>query len=330
MTKQWLRAYKLHIYTKGYSTFSGTQTRVWGDEITITDPIRCTFSMKKTMLRNSSSGSITLWNLTPELEAQIISDGVELVLEAGYEGSTSIIFAGTIVQPIRGKENGTDYFLKLICLDGDSYYNLAFSKGTIESNQTKRELAKQTLRASNYKDLSTSVSVTDLEDIPDISTVDMSSPRSERPKVVFGRTSKIIDELARMGNSMSYMDNGELKFFTVDTEVDRSNAWEINSSTGMIGCPEQSSYQVIVRTLLNPKIRIKDFIHLDNKSIRVEELDVIGSLAFYLEPTGYYQVIEISYSGDTRGNDWYSTIKAITKDGVIPSQLSTRQGNLIV
>lgn len=350
MAAQWIRQYRLHIYVpyrekkEEYYTFDGpvsnfknrtwfSGTRVWEHEVLITDPIRCTFSCRKTILRDSSIGTITLWNLSPEFESLIIAEGTRVVLEAGYESDTvAVIFAGAILQPIRGKENGTDYFLKLICLDGDSYFNLAFSSGTLESNQTKKELAKQTLRVSNYEELNSTgdeIVMEALDDIPEESAIDGSIVKNERPKVVFGKTSKIIDNLARMSNSTAYMDNGELKFFNPSEPGKDQQTWEVNPETGMIGDPKQSSYQILVRTLLNPRIRLQDFIHLDNSMIRVQELG-ITSLPFMLEPSGNYQVVEITYTGDTRGQEWYSEIKAITKNGAIPSQLSDRWGNLIV
>lgn len=333
----WLREYKLHIYVpENWQSFRYLDNKGYAiptqkgemKEITLVDPLRCTFSVRKTALRDSNLGIITIYNLSPDLESQIMVDGAEVVLEAGYEGNTSIIFAGSIIQPKRGKEDGTDYYLKLICLDGDSYLNLAFSSGVLEKNQNWRQLAQQTLRSSTFN--LGDITVRDLEDIPVESTVDSSTPKIERPKVVFGRTSKIINQIARMGNSSSYVDNGELKFFVIDDEPNLADAWEINEETGMIGNPEQSSYQVTVRTLLNPRIRIGDYIHLNNQTVSVEEFTSIGSLPFELSSDGYYKVIEISYSGDNRGNNWYSTIKAITKDGKIPSMLSDKQGNLIV
>lgn len=350
MATQWIRKYRLHVWVPHHSealrywTFEGepsnfykghiyTGTRIWANEVLISDPIRCTFSCKKTILRDSSIGTITLWNLSPELESVILSDGTKVVLEAGYESDTvAVIFAGTIIQPIRGKENGTDYFLKLICLDGDSYFNLAFSSGTLESNQTKRELAKQTLRLSNYDELNSTgneIVMESLDNIPEESAVDGSVVKNERPKVIFGKTSKIIDDLARTSNSTVYMDNGELKFFNPSSEDKYAYVWEVNPQTGMIGDPKQSDYQVFVTTLLNPKIRLGDFIHLENTSIVVQELG-LTSLPFLLEPSGNYQVIEITYTGDNRGQEWYSKIKAISKNGVIPSQLSDRWGNLSV
>ena len=270
MTKQWIRDYRLHVYVPHHKNdlryltpenkwFTGT--RVWANELLITEPIRCTFSCRKTILRDSSIGTITLWNLSPEVESLILSDGARVVLEAGYKSDTvAIIFAGSIIQPIRGKENGTDYFLKLVCLDGDSYWNLAFSSGTLESNQTKRELAKQTLRISNFDELNSNggeIVVESLGELPEKSAVDGSEPKNERPKVVFGKTSKIIDNLTRMSNSTAYVDNGELKLFDPNEEIKNPKIWDISPETGMIGDPQQSSYQITVKTLLNPKIRLK-------------------------------------------------------------------------
>lgn len=341
--KQWLRKYRVTILlpepvldryyyeVDDNLDISKNQVRsvTWDTEvITIEDPLRCSFNVRKTALLESNEGVITLWNLSPETESRIISEGTDVILEAGYEENMSIIFMGKIIQPIRGKENGTDYYLKLICLDGDGYLNLAFSSTTLEKNQTRREIAKQIMRASTHSD--NQVLVESLENIPGTSVVDGSFTTLERPKVVFGKTSEIINELARMGNATSYIDNGELKFLTQDDEPDLDTAWEINEKTGMIGDPKQSSYQVNVKTLLNPQVKIGDYIHLNNQSIIAEELPIVGEVPYKLESDGHYQIIEIVYSGDNRSQEWYSTIKARTKNGKIPSELKDSKGNLIV
>lgn len=334
--KNYLRSYNVKIYVPKrnlsveYQDAAGyvkpTKSTEM-EEITFTDPLKIEFEVKKTALRNSNIGIITLWNLSPDMERRIIIEGSEVILEAGYKDNSSIIFVGSIIQPLRGKTNGTDYYLKLICIDGDSYLNLAFSSATLESGQSKQQLAQQTLRASNLKDVE--VIIQDLNKLPNTVAIDGSSPLNDRPKVVFGKTSEIIDRLAKMGNATSYMDGGELKFFTLDDQPNLASAWEINVNTGMIGTPQQSLYQVEVKTLLNPKIRIGDYVHLNNADIMAQQYGITET-PYLLESDGYYKVIEIQYSGDSRGQDWYSIIKAITKQGKIPSMLSTNTGNLVV
>lgn len=333
---QWLRDWKLRVFVPqrqdGYSVdkdgyIKPVDTKL-RDEFIFKDPLRIEFNIRKTALRDANEAEITLWNLDPKTETQIIVDGSEVVLEAGYQDNTGIIFRGYVIQPIRGKINGTDYYLKLICLDGDHYLNLAFTSATLEKNQTRRQLAQQAIRASNYQ--LSGVRIQDLEDLPEESTVDGSTPKSSRPKVVFGKTSQIVDTLAKLGNSTSYVDNGELKFFNIKEEPNFDNSWEVNYKTGMIGDPNQSSYQVKVTVLLNPQIMIGDYIHLDNSTIIQEQLSVIGSLPYLLEKSGYYRVIAIDYEGDSRGNNWYAHITAITQNGQIPSMLSNSWGNLIV
>lgn len=346
---QWLRRWKLHVFVphRGdsyyldeegfvkpvedkvvYDESLKRQTIKQRDKYLFTDPLKCEFKIRKTALRDSNEAEITLWNLDPQVETQLIIDGTEVILEAGYIDNTSIIFRGYVIQPLRGRTNGTDYYLKLICLDGDHYLNLAFTSATLEKNQTRRQLAQQAIRSSNYRP--SGILIQDLSDMPEKSTVDGSTPKNMRPKVVFGRTSQVVDDLARLGNSTSYVDNGQLKFFDVSKEPDFANAWEVNTKTGMVGDPVQSSYQISVTILLNPKVSIGDYIHLDNSTIIQERLPIVGSAPYLLEQSGYYRIIAIEYDGDSRGNNWYARLTAITKNGAVPSMLSNSWGNLTV
>lgn len=321
MSNQFLRKYSLYISGPKYSIYGSSSSSVIAREIT--DPIRITFDIHKSILADPNMAEITLYNLSPSTEREIIQEGTQVVLVAGYD-QPAIIFKGQVFQPLRGKENGTDYYLKLVCIDGDAYLNLAFVSGTIQPNNTRQQIAQQVLRDSTIQ-----LDSVDVADLPNFNAADNSYPTSERAKVVFGDPAKYLKNIAKMGNSTFYIDNNEGRFFDPISTTGRSDAHLINIDTGMVGQPQQVDYGVEVECLLNPNIRLGDFIKIDNKTVIQQQLD-FGQIPYLLDPDGIYRVIKIDYVGDSRGTEWYSRITAITQGGVIPSMLIGQQGNLIL
>ena len=308
MSKQFLRDWELviippwkEVYPDNYKSKEVANKYA----VHFTEPLKCTFELNKTCMLDSNSGEITLWNLTPELEASIIYEGAEVALSAGYKDpGKGLIYKGTIIQILRGKESGVNYFLKLICIDSDSYLNLAFASGTIEGGITKREIAKQVLRFSNVQPEEVNWS-----QFPTSSALDGSQPKLERSKVVFGRTSHYIESLAKLFNSSQFVDGEKLEFF--NPEEKPHDIFDLNSYTGLIGTPQQVGKGVRCRCLINPEMKLGGWIKLNNSSILQQEIPV-GKLPWSLDLDGLYRIIGITYKGDTRGREWYADLETLS------------------
>lgn len=323
MSDQYLRHYSLYISGPKYREYGGDSNTLARE---ITDPIRISFDISKTITREPNTARIKLYNLSPDTEREIIQEGAQIILKAGYS-EPGIIFKGQVVQPLRSKEGSTDYILTLKALDGDAYLNLGFLSGTILSNQSRRAIASQVLRDSNIQ-----LDSAQLDELPETNTVDGSVTKSERAKVLFGKPGKYLTNLSKMGNSSFYIDNNEARFFNPLSTVGQDEAHLINTETGLIGLPEQVSYGVRVRCLLNPRIRLGDFIKIDNKSVILEEVSEWDTnyQSHLLNSNGIYRVINIDYSGDSRSDNWYCDLTAVTQAGLIPAMLNGRYGFMML
>lgn len=71
-----------------------------------------------------------------------------------------------------------------------------------------------------------------------------------------------------------------------------------------------------MRCLLNPKLRIGGRIKLDNKSIQQAKTDLkMGAQRPpKMDSDGFYRILKVEFSGDTRGNDWYADMVCIGLD----------------
>lgn len=324
MSKQFLRDYALYITGPKYKVYNEENTQLARE---IKAPLRISFNISKTVTREPNQARIKIYNLSPNTEREIMQEGSQVVFKAGYLDNTGVIFKGQIYQPLRSKERATDYVLNLNCLDGDAYLNLGFVSGTILSNQSRRKIASQVLR-----DSSITLDSSNVEELPETNFVDGSTPNNERAKVVFGNPGKYLTSISKMGNSTFYIDNNEARFFNPLSTIGKNEAHLITTETGMVGSPHQIPYGVSVRCLLNPLIRLGDFIKIDNKSVILNEMG-IGDNNYYahlLNADGIYRVIKIEYNGDSHSNNWYCDITAITQAGLAPALMAGSYGYLMV
>ena len=323
MSEQFIRHYNLYISGPKYKEYGGDSSQLARE---IKDPLRISFEIHKTITREPNTAYIKIYNLSPDTEREIIQEGTQVILSAGYS-EPGIIFKGQVFQPLRSKEGSTDYILTLEAMDGDAYLNLGFLSGTILSNKSRREIATQILRDSNIK-----LDSIQLDELPETNFVDGSSPKNERAKVFFGDPGKYLSNLSKMGNTSFYIDNNEARFFNPLKKIGPEEAHLITTETGMIGMPHQIPYGVKVKCLLNPQIRLGDFIKIDNKSVILQEVSQWDTnyKAHLLNSDGVYRVIGIDYTGDYMGNNWFCEISAITQAGYIPALMNGQFGFMMI
>lgn len=295
----YIRKYRLTITTHG------------GQVIEVPD-LRFTFRIEKRIPSIYQFGEVTIYNLSPDTETEIFKNGKSVTLEAGYEnGPYGLIFQGPIRQPIRGKEDGVTYFLKLICIDGDDLM-LAFSSVSLNRDQSFQQIANTIVRSAN---------------IPIEFTIDptISQQKTARGKVIFGQTVDKLRSLGQSNNANIYVDNGK---GYVSSVIKRPPAVvpKLNAETGMIGIPHQVDQGVAVRSLINPNFILDSWLKLNNQDIVQQEFGFMESPVF-LDLDGLYRIIEIVMTGDTRGNDWYYDMVAVNQSGGVPSMLTSPSQN---
>lgn len=282
-----------------------------GQSIDIPDGLRVTFTATKNITQSYQFAEITIYNLSPDTETDIFKNGQSVTLEAGYVGGPyGIVFKGPIRQPIRGKENATDYFLRLVCIDGDDFLNLNFASVVFANNTEQRTIINQICRSSR---------------IPFSVTIDEAiqvQNANARGKVVFGNPADHLRSFALANGATFYFDDGEAKIESL-IHPPPPVVPELNAQTGMVGIPHQTDNGVEVRCLINPTIRLGSWVKLNNADIVQAQLD-FGQLMtqVLLDLDGLYRVVEIAVTGDTRGNDWYYDLTTISQTGALPAMLA--------
>ena len=108
----------------------------------------------------------------------------------------------------------------------------------------------------------------------------------------------------------------------IEKSQSRPGVIKLNSESGLIGMPSQTTRGICARCLINPAIKQHSLVYIDQKDIQgaIQAIDARTGLEdprAPLAPTatdGLYQVMKIDVFGDTRGNPWYTDLETIAKN----------------
>lgn len=269
--------------------------------------LRCEFEIIKTAYLEPNQSTVKIYNLNPEDENKLIKQGQRVVIEAGYTGSQyGKIFEGNIIQPLRSKENGIDYCLTLVSMDSDRYATYGLIGVSLVAEQSSRNAISALIEKAKVK-----------TEAGYIANTKIVYPRG---KVMFGVAKDFLAQIARSENATYYSEDGKVNIIQAQ-DVDKNSILAFGPTTGLIGTPTQSEYGVSVSVLLNPQVKINTLFYVDNKKIENYRYNP-GSPVRSLDSQGIYRVIKLTHRGDTRGNDWFTDIEAISQAGILPGMMA--------
>jgi hypothetical protein len=264
-----------------------------------------------------SAAQIRVINLSDATAQRVRKEFSTVVLQAGYPGTSGLIFSGTIKQVRQGRINATDTYLDISAADGDAPYNFGVAITTLAAGYTETDLRNAILAGFNNNPLGVLVPNGYLGDI----TANNPAPRG---RVLYGMARDYARDFALSQEFTWSILDGKFQLVPLKGYVP-GNAIVLTSNTGMIGLPEQTENGISVKSLLNANIRHGRKVQINNKSVQ-QGLQPISSFAGVAVPTffpsiandGFYRVIAVDHYGDTRGNDWYSELICVAIDGTAP------------
>ena len=201
----------------------------------------------------------------------------------------------------------------LVCMDGETIMNNSFIMKSVARNSTPREI------------VDTVCSTVGLQQgrVSD----DLKNTRLPRGKVLFGMPRDFLRPIAYDNNGTFWIESDKL-YLDKFTDVPTSQAIVLTPDSGLIGYPTQVDNGVEIKCLLNPRIKLNGLVKIDNSAVRLKQVQV-GQLVTPLDIDGEYQAISINHVGDTRGNDWYTTVIGVNREGTgsIPLLMNDRYTN---
>ncbi|MGE4191782.1 MAG: hypothetical protein AB7E51_00185 [Pseudodesulfovibrio sp.] len=253
-----------------------------------------------------NTADIRVYNLSASTMARI-KEFTRVVLQAGYRSGAGLIFGGSIRQVRRGR-NGTDTYLDILASDGDKAYNYAVVNATLAAGAKPADQVNKAAGAMSGHG-------TTVGHMPDLGGTAL-----PRGKVMYGMARKYLRDAAATNGCTWSIQNGAVQVVPVQGYLP-GEAVSLTAQTGLIGQPEQTNEGIKVRALINPRFRVGGRIHLDNESIqkyRTELRYKTVNLAPRLDEDGYYRILAVDWTGDTRGRDWYADLICVGIDDSAP------------
>jgi len=289
--RQWLRKCSLIISTNQ------------GDALDLSN-LRIKFNVKRSDTQTPNIADIRVYNLERATAERIQKQFSRIILQAGYEQNFGVIFEGNIKQIIRGRESATDTFIDITAGDGDLAYNFAVVNKTISAG------ANQSQQINAAIDSMRTVGQVTVGNIGDLPTTQL-----PRGKVMFGMSRDYLRNCSDTSGKTWSIQNNKVEFVPLTSYLP-GEAVVLTSKTGMIGTPNQTNEGVDVRCLLNPLLRIGGRVQLDNESVARLKIDLSKPLSPANIPApitedGVYYILTIEHQGDTRGQEWVSSLTCL-------------------
>ena len=265
--------------------------------------LRVVFSTKKGDTQTPNSAEIRVYNLSGVTISRMKREFTRVVLQAGYQSNSGIIFDGNIRSAHTGRENGTDTWLDIVAADGDRAYNFATVNTTLAAGSTPADRVNVCQQSFAGKGVGAG-------HVPELGGGGL-----PRGKVMYGMARKFMrDEAQTTECSWSFQD-GKMQMVK-NVGYLPGEAVVLTHETGLVGTPEQTNEGIKVRCLLNPKLRVGGRIKLDNKSIQQAKTDLKAGAQRppKMDSDGFYRILKVEFSGNTRGNDWYADMICIGLD----------------
>ena len=250
------------------------------------DGIEVKFSIDKLMSAVMNKATIDICNLAQEdieyLTAYTsqfieINQRKRIRLFAGYEeDGVSLIFDGDIVKAL--PTNPPDRWLHIEALSG-YYSNKEPVSKTLSGNVSVMSVCQE---AANMLGLGLNYEASSQKMISDFAFT--------------GDKRKMLKDLNELGDIVAYDDDEML--VVVDSTQPRKTlpVRYISETSGMIGVPKPDPIGIELTVLLDNSIKLGQQIYVDSK--------------IFPSASGIYYIYEMKYTGDLRGHEFYTIIKA--------------------
>ena len=288
------------------------------------------FTFSTTMFILGTTGNtmqLRIFDLDEPTIERIKGEFTDITLNAGYEEHPPTVFQGSIVQVRRGWDGDrSERYIDISALDGDKEiaYNLIFAEIAAGSTYKQRweAIAKALGVPINYDKFPTE------DQLP--KEVLNQRPRGE---TLVGNASDAARDEAMHNMCNWSIQQGKLVVVPYQG-VPSATPVDINGANGMIGWPEQTDDGIHLQCLLDARLQVHTVIRLNQADVLQSQLDMTlsaeaikqnfpGLGRALISTDGLYYVVEVTHSGDTRGNEWYSDILCIStsKDQIAPEQV---------
>ena len=260
------------------------RTEIDPENALVLENLRLKFQIVRTNKKEPNKAQISVFNLSRESRARVEEKGAVVILEAGHERQSGVIFVGDLIYTLH--DYGTvEWETQIEAADGIRAYqhsrvNKSY-KGPVSFKQVAKDTAKALLGGGGLQKATESITGT-----------------APNGYVAHGPASKELDRLMKAARLEWSIQDGKLQILKPG-EGTQEQVIVLSSESGMIGTPEVGSPGkkgqpaiLKVRSLLNSNFRPGRFVEIRSRDHR-----------------GQFLILKTTHTGDTHGNDWYTDLE---------------------
>jgi hypothetical protein len=275
------------------------------------------FTVRRGDFQTPNSCDVRIYNLSAQTANTIAqNEYTQLALSAGYKGNFALIFQGTIKQFRLGRVNQLDSYVDITAADGDEAYNFAPVLVSVPAGNTQGNIAN-VLFTQMAKFGATQGY---LPTLPSNGLI--------RGRVLYGMCRDEYRDFAWTNSCKWSLQGNAVTVIPYTSYVPNTGSIPtISVSTGLINVPEQTQQGISIKTLLNPTYKIGQLIQLQggvntfrrNLDFPSQVQNINTALQVQTSADGLYYVMTANHNGDTRGNDWYTSMVCLSVDATLTS-----------
>ena len=282
-------------------------------ELNVSD-LKCSFKCSYTNGTALTVGTLVVYNLNAATEGEIINEAFQFSVYGGYEqGQYGEIFTGDIVQVIRNRENGIDYRLEILAIRGWQQLQMNHVRSSVAANSKPRDIVQQVCKGAEIPMKTGEIS----DKIP--------AQPLPRGKILFGKPFKYLREIAVNNNAFFRLnEKKEVEMHFMYDEIPENMCLTLTPESGLVGTPKYSDNGIIIKMLLDPRVKVRSMIKIDNSLVQRQLLNIDTSMSgknseqpqnLVFDKDGEYEVLSVTHSGDTWGDDWSTEVVGISRTG---------------
>lgn len=308
------RTWNLQVQVKAANETWQLSNDGWDSEA-----LRITFDIGQQATTAWWYADISIYNLAPGLH-ELIKKGDVVTLSAGYQSPGSnnrLIFKGEIYQPLWERNTAFDYRLTLHCLVGRLLEKNNEVSLTVPAQYNDDQAVRMVAEAAG-------INVTYLDPV-----LSDTKTKRERAEPFAGNPRIFFDLIAANHKINCWVDwnglnvrplapLGEIptRVYAPPLSPDSTIITQDGGSTRytLIGAPQQTEQGVAFRTLIDSELTLGDLVKLDFSTVRqlaFGPFDQLKNLLFNKD--GVFLAFAIRHLGDTRGNEWFTEVGAVTR-----------------
>lgn len=260
--------------------------------------LRIHFRAKKTASADPSRLDLKVYNLAASTRAQLSAvANPPVVLIAGYKGAAGVIFAGP-ARTIDHLREGPDWATHILCGDGErafqGFSSFSFKAGTKKGNVVERLIEDAKALGIDVDDARRAVQQGGVKGLKEYFSQGYTAS---------GRTMKELDRLAKSAGFEYSVVDGRLVIAEVERPTDEP-AVVLSPATGLLGSPDHGAPEKTAdSTTPISLLKARALLNGELRPLRAMRLEASAR-------NGFYRIENVEHAGDSRGNEWFTTVEA--------------------